>query len=113
MSGSPRWDPCVSHGGRAAEQFLLDYFGQSDRRPVLIGGAGFDPRTTQLASLLASVTKDRLSALFLREDRPDARAELLKRGDDNEQILKEVVPKCVVRRFEVFDMDTAPVGGPL
>ena len=44
MTSPPRWDRCVSHRGKVAEQFLRDYFGQADRRPVLIAGAGFDPR---------------------------------------------------------------------
>jgi hypothetical protein len=111
MTAPPRWDRCVSHRGKAAEQFLRDYFGQGDRRPVLIAGAGFDPRATQLAKLLAATANDRLTALFLREDRPDPNPELLKRADENEQLLKKVVPGCTVERFDVFDMDTAPVGG--
>ena len=68
-------------------------------------------RATQLAKLLAATANGRLTALFLREDRPDPNPELLKRADENEELLTEVVPGCTVVRFDVFDMDTAPVGG--
>ena len=87
MITPPRWDPCVGHRGRSAEQFMRDYFGQRDRRLMLIGGAGFDLRTTRLAEAVVATAADRVSGLFLREDRPSPRPELLDRADKNEQRL--------------------------
>jgi hypothetical protein len=111
MTPRPRWDRCISHRGAATEQFVREYFGQVERRPKLIAGAGFDPRSTRFPELLADVASGRASALFLREQRPAPRPELLVRAEENEQRLRQLIPSCAVERFDVFDIDSAPVGG--
>lgn len=111
MNKRPRWDPCVSHRGASAESFVHEYFGQPDRIPLLIAGAGFDPRSTRLAELLAIAAGNRLSGFFLRENRPSPRADLVAQADANEAILKQFVPKSSVEQFDVFDIDNAAVGG--
>ncbi len=111
MSPRPRWDRCVSHRAGAAEEFVREYFGRADRRPKLIAGAGFDPRSTRFAELLSGVAGDRVSGLFLREQRPSPRPELLRCAEENEQRLLQLIPSSSVEQFEVFAVDNAPVGG--
>ena len=111
MSGRPRWDRCISHRGDAAERFSREYFGQPDRRPKLIAGAGFDPRSTRFAELLADAAAGRTSGLLLREQRPAPRPDILARADENERRLRQLIPTCAVERFDIFDIDSAPVGG--
>ena len=49
--------------------------------PRLISGAGFDPRSTRFAEFLAAAAADRVSGIFLREQRPDPSPELVKSAD--------------------------------
>jgi hypothetical protein len=111
MSGRSRWDRCITHPGVAAERFVREYFGQAGRRPKLIAGAGFDPRSTRFPRVLAEAAGERASALFLREQRPAPRPELLAQAEENERQLRQVIPACDVERFDIFDIDSAPVGG--
>lgn len=84
MTPRTRWEQCVSHRGNAAETFLRSYFGQKDRNIRLVAGAGFDPRSARVASLLAEVAPGRVAGLFLREDRPAPRPELMSSADEND-----------------------------
>lgn len=112
MTPRTRWEQCVSHRGNAAETFLRSYFGQKDRNIRLVAGAGFDPRSARVASLLAEVAPGRVAGLFLREDRPAPRPELMSSADENDAKLRALMPGSRVERFDVFDtVDTAPVGG--
>lgn len=112
MSTTPRWERCISHRSEAAEQFVREYFVSPDRRVGLIAGAGFDPRSSQMAELLAGVAKDRVRALFLREERPGPDANLVDSAAENVRRLNGLIPDNVVESFDVFDKrDTAPVGG--
>ncbi len=110
MTARPRWDRCVSHRGQEADAFIRDYFSQTNRESKLIAGAGFDPRSTRFAEFLAAVAGDRVSGIFLREQRPDPPPELVKKAEHNEERLRELIPSCSVERFEIFDIE-APVGG--
>jgi hypothetical protein len=94
-----------------AEHFVRSYFGQNDRRIALIAGAGFDPRSTSFPKLLASCAGSRVSGLFLREDRPSSPPDFVRRAQANEEELRKLVPASSVERFDVFDIDSAPVGG--
>lgn len=112
MSTTSRWERCISHRSGAAEQFVRDYFKAEDRRVGLIAGAGFDPRSSRMAELLSGVAKDRVRALFLREERPVPDANLVESAAENVGRLNGLIPDNVVESFDVFDKrDTAPVGG--
>lgn len=112
MSTTPKWERCISHRSAAAEQFVRDYFKTEDRKVGLIAGAGFDPRSSKMAELLSGVAKDRVRALFLREERPVPNANLVASAVANVQLLKRLIPDNIVESFDVFDRrDTAPVGG--
>ena len=111
MSARPRWDRCISHRAAVAEAFAREFFGQSARRTLLVAGAGFDPRSTRFAEILSSVAGNRARGLFLREQRPEPRQELVARADANDRRLRDLIPRCTVDAFDVFDVDNAPVGG--
>ena len=64
-----RWDPCVSHRGAEVNAFVDDYFARPERRILLVGGAGFDPRSTAVARSLAN-TAGQIRGLFFQEERP-------------------------------------------
>jgi hypothetical protein len=112
MSATSRWEPCISHRSDHAEAFVSDYFKADDRRVGLIAGAGFDPRSARTAELLSSVAKDRVRALFLREERPGPHSNLISSAEENVRRLTGLIPVNSVESFDVFDKtDTAPVGG--
>jgi hypothetical protein len=112
MSTTSRWERCISHRSGAAEQFVRDYFKAGDRRVGLIAGAGFDPRSSRMAELLSGLAKDRVRALFLREERPVPDSNLVDSAVENARRLNGLIPDNVVESFDVFDKrDTAPVGG--
>ena len=37
-----RWEYCISHKNDEVNKFIDIYFSQSDKKVLLIGGAGFD-----------------------------------------------------------------------
>src|SRR5437867_4265491 len=102
MSARPRWDCCVRHRGEAVAQFVRDYFGQTERRVKLIAGAGFDPRSSRFPELLAATAPNRVSGLFLREQRPSPRPEVLRRAEENERRMRELIPANVVEGFDIL-----------
>jgi hypothetical protein len=106
-----RWDPCISHTGQEAEDFIACYFAQPDRKVVLIAGAGFDPRTTVVAKLLASVLGDRMRAFLLRENRPNPDHTLLERAEANIVELLKLIPAYEMKHIEIFGSDGAVIGG--
>lgn len=61
--------------------------------------------------MLATTLGDRLSAVFIREERPAPSETLLSAADDNEAALREIVPGCTILQVEIFADDGAPVGG--
>lgn len=91
---------------------MQSYFTEPNRRCLLVAAAGFDPRSQRIPALLAETLGDRLSALFIREERGQPDPDLLARADANEAALKEIVPEARIERIEVFGDDGAAVGGP-
>jgi hypothetical protein len=106
-----RWARCIHQRGEEVERFIEDFFGEAERRVLLIGGAGFDPRSTALAGKFARRLGERATALFLREERPNPDTELVTRGDKNAQSLGGLLPGSRVERLEIFASDGAAVGG--
>lgn len=108
---TPRWGRCIYHLGQDTEEFLGDYLTESHRQVLLIAGAGFDPRSTAVARLVAQYAEGRARGYFLREERPRPDAALFARGDQNEAALRHLLPDCSVSRLDVFAADNAVVGG--
>lgn len=105
------WANCILHRNAEVARFIGDYFKDTDRQVLLLAAAGFDPRTNQITRQLAETLHDRLSAIFIREERPNPSAQLIERAEKNEEVLRELVPDCEVIRIEIFADDDAPVGG--
>lgn len=105
------WANCITNFDDEVGEFVTDYFADLSRRVLLVAAAGFDPRSQRVAELLAVTLGDRLSAVFVREERPGATDALLQRAVENESALKRIVPDCRIISIEVFADDGAPVGG--
>ncbi|MBX5012218.1 hypothetical protein HJB67_19980 [Rhizobium lentis] len=105
------WENCITNFDEAVSHFIADYFADASRRVLLVAAAGFDPRSRRVAQMLADTLGNRLSAIFIREERPGASEALTEKADNNEAALKAIVPNCTVFRIDVFADDGAPVGG--
>lgn len=105
------WDNCITNFDEAVDGFIADYFADASRRVLLVAAAGFDPRSRRISQMLADTLGDRLSAIFIREERPGATEALVTQADENETALKVIVPDCTVFSIDVFADDGAPVGG--
>ncbi len=111
MNARPQWERCIRHRGADAETFIYDYFSQEDRRVLLIGGAGFDPRSHSVSKQLSAICNDRLRGVFIREERPNATDDLRAKADANDAEIRKTIPIVDIVAVDVFGMDNAPVGG--
>jgi hypothetical protein len=110
MASERRWDPCVSNRGPEVDAFVAEYFGLPNREVLLIAGAGFDPRSTAVATRLAA-TGARLRALFIRENRPEPAEALVCRAKINTFALASAVKDSEVVTVDIFGADGAVTGG--
>jgi hypothetical protein len=108
---SARWDRCVYHLGKYTEEFFERYLSEPHRQVLLLGGAGFDPRSTAIAERLARHGSGRTHGYFLREERPRPEPTLVARAKENEKALLDLLPGSKVQRLDVFATDSAVVGG--
>ena len=60
-----RWARCIHQKGTEVMRFIDDFLAESHRRVLVIGGAGFDPRSTSLASKIAARLGNRSNGLFM------------------------------------------------
>src|SRR5262245_34030580 len=97
-----RWDPCVAYEGKRAEDFLRTFFEQGSRRILFVGAAGFDPRSTAVATALASTAASRMKAVFIREQRPEPSDRLLALADANEAALRALCPDVEIVPVDIF-----------
>ncbi|MEZ6131215.1 MAG: hypothetical protein R3C59_21280 [Planctomycetaceae bacterium] len=111
MNAIPRWAQCIHHRAGDADQFVRDYFGRDDRQVLIIGGAGFDPRSRRIPETLAEVCSGRLRGLFIREERPNATDALRSQAEANDIEIRKAIPSTEIFSVEVFDIDNAPIGG--
>ena len=105
------WKNCITHFDNEVGEFVQSYFGDEQRRCLLVAAAGFDPRSQVIAKLLAETLGDRLDALFIREERGRPDTNLVTEADANEAVLTSIVPSCCVERVDIFGDDGAEVGG--
>ena len=110
MAREYRWDPCVAHRGPEVDRFIAEYFVLPDRRIVLIAGAGFDPRSTAVATLLAT-SGAAVRALFIQENRPNPAQDLLDRSSRNSSALLAAIADREFMPVEIFGADGAVTGG--
>jgi hypothetical protein len=105
------WANCITNFDDAVLDFVGDYFADPARKVLLVAAAGFDPRSRRISKMLADTLGDRLSAFYIREERPGATDELIEKADTNEAALRKIVPASKVLKIAVFADDGAPVGG--
>lgn len=105
-----RWDHCVVNREQDVERFVQEYLSAKDRRVCLIAGAGFDPRSTTFADLLAK-HKVRTDSLLFREERPSASKKLRAAADQNLQMLKGAIPNPRVEPLSIFNEHNLLIGG--
>jgi hypothetical protein len=105
------WENCVAHFDAQVDVFAEEYFGRAEVQCLLVAAAGFDPRSIGIATLLAGHLGDRLSGLFVREERGTPDAGLLNAADQNAEQLRKLVPGCEIASVEIFGNDNAPVAG--
>lgn len=111
MTAPPRWHRCISHRAHHVQPFFEEYLSRPDRKVLLIGGAGFDPRSTVVAELIARFARERTRGCFLREERPRPGKELVQRAGQHEGQLAGLFASCDVVPLEIFAADDAVVGG--
>ena len=107
----PRWARCVEHRGTDVRRFTTTHFGEPGRRLLLVGGAGFDPRSLVIARLLASVAPEQVDGFYLREHRPNPEPALVARARDQEATLSTLVRALTVVDIPVFESDGAVAVG--
>ena len=105
------WENCVAHFDAQVDVFAEEYFGRAEVHCLLVAAAGFDPRSIGIAKLLAGHLGDRLSGLFVREERGTPDAGLVTAADQNADRLRELVPGCEIAAVDIFGNDNAPVAG--
>lgn len=110
MARQRRWDPCIAHRDEEVGVFIDEYFATEGRSVLLIGGAGFDPRSTVVARRL-SATGVTLRALFLQERRPDPDPQLVERATANAEALTGLIADSSVEAVDIFGPDNAVIGG--
>jgi hypothetical protein len=110
MTAPRRWDPCVAHRGSDVETFIAEYFASADRTVLFIAGAGFDPRTTAVATRLAQAGAT-IRAVLFKENRPKPTQDLVDRAIANTGALTSAFGQHSVVPVEIFGSDNAVVGG--
>lgn len=105
------WERCVDHRGPRTAEFFAHYFANTTRRCRLIAGAGFDPRSLMGAQALVPHLGDRLSALFIREERRGVAAALVTAADRHVDALKREIPNSTTERIDILAHDNAVIGG--
>lgn len=100
------------HRDGKAPQFLNEWFASETRKIFLIGGAGFDPRSTAVARLMTQFAKCPITGILVREHRPLAPTHLLAGAEKNIAELLRLIPKLQVRDINIFaENDLALIGG--
>jgi hypothetical protein len=111
MSSPSKWERSIYHIGSEVELFFRDYFSSGAKTILLVGGAGFDPRSTVIAKLLADIAAKQTHGSFLREERPNPDPALVEKANENEDVLKKLLPNSQFKELQIFAGDDAVVGG--
>ena len=97
------WSRCVDHRGRQVREFVEDYFADASRHVLLVAGAGFDPRSIAIATLLNSTLQSRMTGLLIREERPDSEPRLTALAERHLETLCASLKDCTIEHVQVFD----------
>lgn len=107
----PRWERCVYHTGATVSEFAAQHFGEPHRRVLLLGGAGFDPRTLTVARFLDRFAGGRLHGFFFREQRTHPDPTFRTCAENHTARLVDIVPGADVVEIDVFEDDGAVAVG--
>jgi hypothetical protein len=86
-----RWDPCIAHRDTEVDAFVTDYFATAERRVLFIAGAGFDPRSTVVATRIVAAS-GALRALLFQENRPNPPQVQIERASVNTRARRHELP---------------------
>lgn len=111
MMHTRKWEPCVYHRGRHAEDFLREYLARPDRRLLLIAGAGFDPRSVRVAPHIPEALRKTTRTILIREERPNPFPDLLARAVRHRDQLAAAFPLAQEHAIQIFARDNAIIGG--
>lgn len=107
-----KWsEQCISHLDDSVFEFFISYFSKESRNCLLIGGAGFDPRTAKIVTELSCILGSRLSVVLIKEERPSPEAQLILRAEENLQQIRDTCGHVDVRSVDILADDGAIVGG--
>ncbi len=107
----PRWDPCVVQQGDDFKKFLTDFLDKPERKVLIIGGAGFDPRATRGGREIAQCTRCVVEGIFFREERIMDQPILRPRADNAERELGQILKTASFPRIEIIPDGVTAVGG--
>src|SRR3546814_17315085 len=85
------WENCITNFDDTVDAFVADYIADASRRVLLVAAAGFDPRSGRVSQMLADTLGDRMSAVFIREERPGASEAHIEQADQKEVALKAII----------------------
>lgn len=108
---SLRWAHPAFNRNEQVKYFAKNYLANREKPTLLVCGAGFDPRATEIAVVLSSLLGKKIHGLFIREERPDPDQRLLGMADANEKELSTLIPTHSISRIDVFESDGAVCGG--
>ncbi|WP_299592627.1 hypothetical protein [uncultured Tateyamaria sp.] len=105
-----RWDQCIANFGHEVADFAEDYFADTERKVLLIAGAGFDPRSKIVATCLVDAGTN-IEAVLIKEIRPEPSQDLVDLAEDNKSDLENLLPDHDLVEIDIFGSDNAVVGG--
>ena len=111
MKGKVRWINCPSHRGDHVKDLLREHFKELNRRVLLLGGAGFDPRTRIFPLELHGLLGNRLKALLINEERPKTTSDLISKADENHSVLTSELTNLIIAPIDILSTDLSVVGG--
>src|SRR5947208_1413806 len=106
-----RWDPCVVQDAVEFRMFLSDYVNRSERRCLIIGGAGFDPRATLVPQEFSTLQKCKIDCVFFREERLLDQPLLRPFADNVEKTIRNLLPSSIFPKIDIFSDAVTAVGG--
>src|SRR5262245_6228545 len=106
-----RWDPCIVQDAHEFGEFLSSFVDRPERRCLLVGGAGFDPRTNLVPRRFSTLRQSKLTSIYFREDRLRYQPLLWPRAEYNQTEIKKLLPDATFPRIEIFADSVTAVGG--
>lgn len=106
-----RWEYCISHKNDEVKKFIDVYFSQSGKKVLLIGGAGFDPRTCIFPKMLYEVLKEKIKIILIKEERPNPTGDLTEKSNNNIESLRSFISDIEIIPVDIFSKDLAVTGG--